>query len=256
MKDQLKLSVVQPEIIWHQVDKNINNIETLLDRADGADLIVLPEMWSTGFTMKTHLFLDSAEKALAKMKEWSVSTQACVLGTLIVEEHGNCYNRMYVCQNGEVTAQYDKRHLFAYAGEDRHFERGDKKVIIELKGWKIRLNICYDLRFPVWARNYEDYDILVYSANWPDARELAWLSLLRARAIENQAFVIGSNCYGTDAWNNDYKGNSAVFSYDGQSLTEMSPGPAVLSAQFNYNELKAFRERFPFLKDRDPVHFT
>lgn len=212
-------------------------------------------MWSTGFTMKAHLFESSTQKALDHMKKWSLDCDAAIAGSVIVKEGDYYYNRLYVTRNGEILESYDKKHLFAYSGEDRSFKAGNEKKIIDLNGWKICLNICYDLRFPVWARNYEDYDVLIYSANWPDKRNLAWSSLLRARAIENQAYVLGVNCYGEDAWHNHYSGTSMAVSYDGELITELVKGEQIIHLDLDKNSLNEFRKAFPFLQDRDPIEF-
>ena len=253
--DTLKVSIVQGSIIWHQPKENYDNFTKLINKTEDPDLIVLPEMWSTGFTMKTHLFAQEAEHACQHMQEWSKDKSCGVLGSIIVEEQGQCYNRSLLYDSGKLVAKYDKKHLFGFSGEDRNFRAGTDKCVVDFRHWKLCINICYDLRFPVWSRNYEDYDILIYSANWPDAREDAWLSLLKARAIENQSYVIGANCNGKDAWHNTYKGNSRIFSFDGQRLAHPVEGEAILSAELERNALLAFRQKFPFLNDRDPMQF-
>ena len=251
--ETLKASIVQAQIEWHKPEKNLQHFDELISNTKGSDLILLPEMWSTGFTMKAHLFQSYADPAVDLMKKWSNQTGAAVAGSLIVEEGGKNYNRLYFVHEGEVLDQYDKKHLFAYSGEDRSFQPGKEKKIVEFKSWKICLNICYDLRFPVWARNYEDYDLLFYSANWPDARNLAWSSLLRARAIENQSYVIGVNCCGNDAWHNSYSGHSMAINYDGSLCTEIDLGEQLITVELDRARLKKFRADFPFLQDRDPI---
>jgi predicted amidohydrolase len=218
-----------------------------------AELIILPEMWNTGFTMKAQLYADNAEVALAKMKEWSTLSKAAMIGSIIVKENGNYYNRLYFVDGDQIISHYDKRHLFAYSGEDRSFKAGDSRCIVDFKSWRLCLNICYDLRFPVWSRNYEDYDLLIYIANWPDKRVEAWQALLKARAIENQAYCIGCNCFGEDAWHNRYGGFSQAYAYDGRMITDNINSPAVFNLVLKKEEQLSFRKSFPFLKDRDDL---
>lgn len=252
-KDPLKVHLVQAHIRWHKPDTNLQHFNGIMQRIGESDLIVLPEMWNTGFTMKAQLYFQYADKAIESMCDWSLKIGAAVCGSLIVRNGEDYFNRFVFVSGGIVTGSYDKRHLFAYSGEDKPFTAGTEKLIIDYRGWRICPNICYDLRFPVWSRNYEDYDILIYSANWPDTREVAWTSLLRARAIENQAYVLGVNCFGTDAWHNSYKGNSRAFAYDGEQLHVDKEGEALIPLTLEKEKLSQFRKDFPFLLQRDRV---
>ena len=247
----LKVDILQGHIKWHDPQNNYKTFDRLVSESLNPDIILLPEMWSTGFTMKAHLFDSEIENSIELMKKWSVNKSSVVIGSVIAKEGDRYFNRLYCFEKGQYISHYDKRHLFGFSGEDISFDRGEKKVIAKLRSWDFCLNICYDLRFPAWSRNLEDYDVLIYSANWPDVRIDAWQSLLKARAIENQCFVLGANCYGEDAWHNRYSGHSRVLSYDGSALTANTPGEAVLSAQLNLEDMMAFRRKFPFLNDRD-----
>ncbi len=251
----LDIAVVQGQIKWHDSKANIDHFSKILGAytIEVQRLIVLPEMWSTGFTMKAEKYAYAHDAALDKMKEWSNIYSSAVMGSLIAKVDNKFYNRLYCIDNGSVIDWYDKRHLFAFAGENISFTKGNDKKIVELDGWKICLNICYDLRFPVWSRNYEDYDILLYTANWPDKRLLAWDSLLRARAIENQCYVIGANCIGRDVWNNEYSGYSKVYSFDGEALTEFTTKETIIKASLDKVTLEQFRKSFPFLNDKDQL---
>lgn len=255
MKESSDITVqlLQAKIEWHKPDKNLEHFSQLIRESGSADLIVLPEMWNTGFTMKADLYHVHAENALKSMKEWSIEYSKAIVGSHIVKEGAKIYNRLYFVADGNVLAQYDKRHLFAFSGEDRSFTSGESKVIVGYRGWKFCLNICYDLRFPVWARNYEDYDVLIYAANWPDARIEAWRSLLKARAIENQSYVLGCNCYGEDAWHNTYSGHSYLYSYDGTLMSEATHKEHLFTCRLEAEKIRAFRTKFPFLAERDTL---
>ena len=246
----LKVSLIQSQLTWHKVEFNLSQISKLVSSINEADLIVLPEMWSSGFTMKANIYHSATSNAVELMQEWAVAKQATICGSLITKDGEAYYNRLYCVGPEGVLATYDKRHLFGFAGEDRSFRGGDERQEIAINGFNIRLNVCYDLRFPVWSRNDSDYDILLYVANWPDKRIAAWQTLLRARAIENQTYVIGCNCVGEDLWSNTYSGHSAIIEPDGQYLAK-GEGEQIMSGTLALQNLKKFRKQFPFLKDRD-----
>ncbi|NNE27518.1 MAG: nitrilase family protein [Saprospiraceae bacterium] len=249
---QLTATILQAQIKWHDPQHNIDHFSELIGGVpDESDLIILPEMWSSGFTMKAHLYHDHDLSALKAMKSWSIEKEALVIGSLIVKEKEQYFNRCFLVKEGSVVAQYDKKHLFGFAGENRFFEPGNQKLIYEYKGFRLCPMICYDLRFPVWCRNVEDYDILIFSANWPDKRIDAWDSLLKSRSIENQSYVLASNCVGEDVWHNHYTGHSAGFGYDGVRLAFLAQQEGLLTVQMNKQEMLAYREALPFLKDRD-----
>jgi predicted amidohydrolase len=256
MSNTLSVATIQLPTQWHRPDLNLDTAHTEFKKLKDVDLVVLPEMWSSGFTMYAHKFHDSTSKALDLMKEWSMALDACIVGSLITKIDERYYNRMYAVVNGVVSDYYDKKHLFGLSGEDRFYDSGDKRVIIEYKSWRINLNICYDLRFPVWCRNCDDYDIAIYSSAWPDKRIDAWDILLRARAVENQCYIIGANCYGTDAWDNSYAGHSAIINYDSQILDQLVGKGGIIASTIRKDELRNYQESLPFLKDRDLFKLT
>ncbi len=247
---ELSIALVQAQISWHKVNENLEHISKLVSQINDADIIILPEMWSTGFTMMAHRYTEYTPQAIGLMQEWATQQDAIIIGSLMTKQEDKCYNRLYCVGPDGVIETYDKRHLFAFAGEDRSFSGGSIRKEIEIKGFRLRLQVCYDLRFPVWSRNDSDYDILIYVANWPDKRIDAWQTLLKARAIENQAYVIGCNCVGEDLWSNTYSGRSAILAPDGLSLAT-AEGETILHSTLSMTELQAFRTKFPFLRDRD-----
>lgn len=250
-QDSLSVSIVQAELHWHDIDANISSIQKEIEKVDKTDLILLPEMWSSGFTLSAHKCHQRTTECLELMHSWSQSKEAVVIGSLITKVDDSYVNRAYVVYPGGVTKTYDKRHLFAFAGEDRIFSRGEEQLIVDIKGWSCCVNVCYDLRFPVWSRNTTDYDILLYVANWPEKRSHAWKTLLKARAIENQCYVLGGNCVGNDAWQNEYLGNSAIISPLGEVKQTLVGQNGLLQAKLEREELREIRRKFPFLKDRD-----
>lgn len=250
--NQLKVSLLQANIAWHQPLVNLKYFDeqiSLLKKEK--QLIVLPEMWLSGYTMQAHKMYELTTIGVEKMREWALSKNATVVGSLIYKETESYYNRLFVVSEDGVQATYDKRHLFGFAGEDRVYKSGEQQLVYNLDGWRIAMNVCYDLRFPVWARNTNFYDVLLYVANWPDQRISAWNILLRARAIENQAYVLGANCFGTDAWGNSYSGHSSVLSPSGEEHKSLVDEPGWVQGMLSKEELEAFRAKFPFLKDRD-----
>ncbi len=249
---ELSVALLQSFTSWHNPQANIISIQDQLNQLNSrADIIILPEMWLTGFTMKAHQFCRDLDLGLNAMIKWSTDFKSAIIGSLITKVDDAYYNRAYVISNGEIIHSYDKKHLFAFSGEDRFYNSGNKKCIFEFNNWKICLNVCYDLRFPVWSRNIDDYDILIYCANWPDKRISAWDTLLKARAIENQCYVLGVNCTGEDAWHNTYAGHSSIVNFDGDNLELLKGRSGILTYKLNLDELQEFRNKFPFLKDRD-----
>ncbi len=248
---QLRILVVQPTLVWHSPELNIESIDKELEISADADVIILPEMWASGYTIMAHKSYMATPDCIKKMQDWAKAKNALVIGSLITKEEDRYYNRAYVVDSEGIQAYYDKRHLFGFAGEDRVFKAGDRKLLYAYKGWKLCINVCYDLRFPVWSRNTTDYDMLIYVANWPDKRISAWNTLLRARAIENQCYVIGSNCVGEDAWHNKYSGHSAIINPIGEDMAVLEGKAGLLRTEVDKDKLEAIRKTFPFLKDRD-----
>jgi len=247
----MNITTIQTNIIWEDIDSNLKNYQSKIDNIE-SDLIILPEMFTTGFTMdpKPH-----AEKMDGKTVQWMKQNASnkglAICGSIIIEEEGKYFNRfIWVNPDGSIY-HYDKKHLFPAAGEDEHYAPGNSKLIIEYKDWKICPLICYDLRFPVWSRNVEDYDVLIYVANWPSKRKLAWRSLLVARAIENQCYVIGVNRVGEDGNNLSYNGDTSLINALGETLYINSQSEDVFTTTLSKLELNKVRTQLPFLKDKD-----
>ena len=248
----MKITLIQTDLLWNDPAGNRARFEQKIAEAGSADLIVLPEMFSTGFCTQPRLAAEPlGGETLPWMKRIAQKTDCALAGSVAVEENGNYFNRFYFVKPDGSVSQYDKRHLFTYGGEHKEFTAGDKRVIVEYKGWRILLQSCYDMRFPVWSRNRNDYDLALYTANWPTSRVDAWSALLRARAIENLCYVAGINRTGTDP-NCSYCGKSALLDFKGQTLEDVEPGKeALLSAELDADALRDFRKNFPALQDAD-----
>lgn len=244
----LKISGLNLDIAWKNKSENFKNIEKYLTDIS-TDILILPEMFSTGFCMKPEEIADRNEETLYWMKNFAKQKDCAVGGSASVLEGEKYVNRFYFVEPNGNLSQYDKRHLFSYSGEDRKYTAGNEKVIVHYKGWRILLQICYDLRFPVFSRNNADYDAIFYVANWPESRIDAWQTLLKARAIENQAYVFGLNRIGRDGNHLEYPESSFCFFADGTEIS--TTHHSIVSAQFEGKKLKDFRTRFPFLSDRD-----
>lgn len=247
------VSIVQMNIAWQKPSNNRKKIEKLLKESKPADLIVLPEMFTTGFTMETDKFSETMEgETIEWMKRLSNSTRSVITGSLIIEERGRYYNRLIWMRPDGTFKHYDKRHLFRMAGEDEHFSEGNRKIFPVLKGWRICPLVCYDLRFPVWSRNQNDYDLLIYVANWPDTRRDAWNTLVQARAMENYSPVVAVNRVGQDGRGNTYSGDSVVYDEKGEKLSSLEPKvEGVEAVKLSLKGLKAYRDKFPVYLDAD-----
>ncbi|MDX5585850.1 MAG: nitrilase family protein, partial [Aureibaculum sp.] len=213
MQKHLTIALVQTDLVWENPKQNKINISNEIDAlSENMDLIILPETFTTGFTMNPYDFAETMNgEVILWLKSVATTKNTAITGSLIIKENGKYYNRLvFVFPSGEIQI-YDKRHTFTFAGEDKVFTAGDNKLIVDYRGWKICPLICYDLRFPVWARNIENYDVLLYVANWPKPRINAWNTLLKARAIENMCYCVGVNRVGVDSRGNTYTGNSAVY---------------------------------------------
>ena len=249
----LNIGLVQFDIAWENPGENMRRIETLMGQSSDLDLVILPEMWSTGFTMQPEKV---AEPAPGTALEWMI-TQArvrntAITGSISVAEGTQYFNRWYcVFPNGQMV-QYDKKHLFSYGGEDKHYTAGSSKTFIEIKGWKIMPVICYDIRFPAWCRNTDSYDLMMVVANWPVARIHHWDALLKARAIENQSYVAAVNRIGTDGNGLHYNGHSTVFDMNGQEILALGEKEGFETLALDKQLLSAYRDQFRFLQDRDP----
>lgn len=249
----MKVALLQTDIIWENPLANRLLLESeIFSCADKFDLLVLPEMFTTGFTMAAKNFAETMNgETIQWMQHIAKTTKAAVTGSLIIIENQNYYNRMvFVSPKGTIEF-YDKRHLFSLVGEDKNYTKGTEKKIIEYKNWRICLQICYDLRFPAFSRNQENYDLLLYVANWPKARNAAWNILLKARAVENMCYTIGVNRVGKDKNNNEYVGNSQCLDYLGNEVANLKEKSGLTVVKLKRDEILKIREKFPFLEDQD-----
>jgi len=254
----LNVCVIQSELFWQDKSANLKMFSEKIDRIDGnPHIIVIPEMFTTGFTMQPQDFAETMDgPGLEWMRETASKKRCVVTGSMIVEEAGSYYNRLiWMLPSGEFGV-YDKRHLFSYAGEHEAYSAGNKKLVASVNGWKINLQICYDLRFPVWTRQpvepEKQYDLLINVANWPEKRRDAWSTLLKARAIENQCFVVGVNRVGTDGNGHAYSGDSMVLDPTGKILYHQEFKEDIHICTLEKEVVTEVRNHFPFLKDADP----
>ena len=255
----LHISLIQSSLFWEDKGANLDMLAQKIKAIEQpTEIIVLPEMFNTGFSMQPEKLAETMEGPTVDwMRRLSFEKRAIITGSLIIEEAGHFYNRLiWMLPNGQL-GYYDKRHLFAFAGEDQHYTGGNKRLIASVKGWKINLQICYDLRFPVWARHQakedsdKEYDVLLYVANWPEKRNHAWKTLLTARAIENQCFTIGVNRVGLDGNNIAHSGDSMVVGPLGEILYHCAYEEDVFHISLQKEEVNNTRDRFPFWKDAD-----
>jgi predicted amidohydrolase len=254
----LSITTIQTNLIWEEKSTNLRLIEEKIKGIqEKTEIVVLTEMFSTGFSMKPELLAEEMNgETIEWMKRVSAENSIILTGSAIIHENGKFYNRLiWMLPNGQY-GHYDKRHLFAYADENRHYSSGNKRLIASVKGWKVNLQVCYDLRFPAWARQQSteagpEYDVLIYVANWPERRSHAWKTLLCARAIENQCYVVGVNRVGTDGNNIYYSGNSLVIDPTGQVLYHMADQEDVSTIALQREVLDEVRRKFPFWKDAD-----
>lgn len=269
MKASLNLCLIQYDILWENPSANRLKLETYFQEIENStDVIILPEMFTTGFSMNPKPIAETMDgTTLNWMLDWSKKLDAAICGSLVITENGNHYNRfVFVTPQGKVDS-YDKRHRFMMAGEGEHYTAGESRVLIEYLGWKILPQICYDLRFPVYARNTVDYDVLLFVANWPKTRIAAWDALLTARAIENMAYCIGVNRVGLDGNGHNYVGHSAVYDVLGADCTtskghldkdkmsndkpDFKVEEGIIPVTLSKSLITTTRSKLPFLEDRD-----
>ncbi len=252
MNIPLNISLIQPNTVWHDTTANIAIVDRMISSLTDSELIILPEMWNTGFSMTPEPLATTMDGIVVKqMQTWAAEKSAMIGGSVIIEENGKYYNRFLLVDQSGPVVTYDKKHLFTLAGEHKAYSVGHQQVTHQFRDWNIHLNVCYDLRFPVWSRNTTGYDLLIYVANWPSPRHHAWRTLLQARAIENQCFVIGVNRSGSDPNGHTYLGGSTVIDYKGNHLLEMDATENTASIAIDKSQLLTFRSKLDFLSDRD-----
>ncbi len=262
----MRLTIVQSALIWENPAANRAMLSQKLAPLRGlSDLVVLPEMFSTGFSMNAAALAEPMDGATMQwLRQTAAELDAAAAGSFICSENGKFHNRLVFMRPSGHFDFYDKKHLFSMAGESERFSAGKKRLTLEWRGWRICPLICYDLRFPVWSRNSPGsfasgmepvYDLLLYVANWPTRRAHHWRSLLTARAIENQAFVAGVNIVGKDGNGLEYAGDSAIIDFSGQAIFQISEREGVFTAELSLEDLQQYRQQLPFLQDGDVFHF-
>jgi omega-amidase len=254
MTDQLHVVGIQADLFWENPTKNIAAFEEKINRlTENTDLVVLPEMFTTGFTMNPKNIAETIDgNTISWMQKIAVKKQLAITGSIVIHKNNKYYNQLvFVHPTGKIET-YSKRHSFTLAGEDKVYTSGSEKLIVTYKGWKICPLICYDLRFPVWTRNTENYDLLLFMANWPVKRIKAWDTLLKARSIENMCYTIGVNRTGLDANNYNYSGNSLITDYLGEEISNLPKNKVgIVSATINKKSQNTLREKLGFLNDMD-----
>lgn len=249
----MKISIIQSSLFWENPTANRNYFDKKINSiTEKVDLIVLPEMFTTGFTMNPSVVAETMKgETVLWLQSLAKAKNSAITGSIVITENNNYYNRLlFVFPSGEIQF-YDKRHLFTLAGESKVYTKGNQKLIVEYLGWRICPLICYDLRFPVLARNVEDYDVLLYVANWPKPRINAWDILIQARSVENLCYTIGVNRTGFDNNNNEYVGHSQVVDFLGNYILEPMESESVFNIVLNKEKLVETRNKLGFLNDRD-----
>jgi len=254
MQDNLKIVIIQSDLIWENPTENRNIFSKKIESiSEKVDLILLPEMFTSGFTMTPENTFETMQGETIKWMLKIASEKDCAIGgSIVIKDNNTFFNRFVFAKPNGTVETYDKRHTFTLAGEDKIYQAGTEKLIIDYRGWRICPLICYDLRFPVWARNVEDYDLLIYVANWPKPRINAWDALLKARAIENMSYCVGVNRIGTDNSNHEYTGHSAIYDGLGKQLTSFNDNEeGVMIISLKKSHLNDIRSKLKFLADRD-----
>lgn len=248
----LKLSLLQQPLVWLDGEANLAHFDALLPALTGRDLIVLPEMFTTGFAMQAPDSALPESRVIEWLHAWAQKLDAMVGGSVALATENGAVNRFLLVEPQGKVHFYDKRHLFRMAGEHNFYVAGERRDIVEWRGWRILPQVCYDLRFPVWSRNQQDYDLVLYVANWPAPRSRHWSALLTARAIENQAYVAGCNRVGDDDNGHHYSGDSVIINPQGEDLARAEPNAiTVINAELSLDALQQYREAFPAWRDAD-----
>jgi len=254
MQDTINIAIIQSSLIWENPEENRFNFSKKIESiTNHVDLILLPEMFTSGFTMTPENVFETMDGSTIKwLQKFSKEKQAAIGGSLVIKEHGNFYNRFVFVKPDGTIDTYDKRHTFTLAGETDVYKAGTEKIIIDYKGWKLCPLVCYDLRFPVWARNVENYDVLIYVANWPKPRINAWDALLKARAIENMCYCVGVNRVGVDNNNHEYSGHSVTNDGLGNLLTSLKNNNEDIEVvTLDKKHISTIRNKLKFLDDMD-----
>jgi predicted amidohydrolase len=250
MQAKFNINILQYDIS-NNISENIFKLKKFFVNANTDSIIVLPEMFNTGFNFDIELVnWEDLSDSLDFLKQKSKELNSLIMASSLYEDNGNFYNRLFAFESGKLVHTYDKRHLFCLSEEKKKITKGKTNSCFNYKGIKIKTQICYDLRFPVWVRNDENYDLLIYTANWPASRNMHWESLLKARAIENQSFTIACNRIGRDTTNVNHIGNSLIFNANGDKLVS-SEKEELIKYEIDFSEQSKIRERFPFLEDKD-----
>jgi len=249
----MKIALIQAPLVWENPKANRAYFEEKIKSvSEEIDLIVLPEMFTTGFTMEPKNLWETMDgETIMLLKNLAKAKDVAITGSLIIKENDKLFNRLVFVFPSGIVEKYDKRHLFSLAGEEEIYTSGKDKLIVEYRGWKICPLICYDLRFPVFARNVEEYDLLIYAANWPTQRIHAWNTLLKARAVENMAYTVGVNRIGEDDNGYPHIGHSQVIDFLGEYVLEPQESEAIFTVALDKKELEEAREKYGFLSDRD-----
>ncbi len=258
----MRLTIIQSSLIWENPDQNRADFSRKMAALAGqTDLVVLPEMFTTGFSMRADTLAETMDgPTMQWLASQASSLQSAITGSFICREGGQHFNRLVFMRPDGTFDLYDKKHLFGLAGESEHYAPGNKRLITEWKGWRICPLVCYDLRFPAWSRNttvaisgdmQQPYDLLLYVANWPARRAQHWRSLLAARAIENQAFTVGVNMVGKDGNGLDYSGDSTIIDFGGAVICQISGQEDTITAELSLAQQQYYRQQLPFLRDAD-----
>ena len=252
----MNVTLIQTDLFWEDIDNNLKMFDEKITIIKDTNLIILPEMFTTGFSMNVNILSETMNgKTIKWMLDWARVKNAVIAGSIIIKENNLFYNRFIWAEPNGGIKYYDKKHLFSMANEDQSYSPGNQKIIIEYLGWKICPLICYDLRFPIWNRNLEDYDIAIYVANWPEKRANHWKSLLMARAIENQCYVLAVNRIGIDGKGLNYNGDTSIIDPTGDIIFQKSNEESTYQYLLKKEELQNIRKNLPFLKDRDQLVF-
>ena len=251
--EKLSIHLIQVALVWENKEENLKTIQLEIEKLpNSADLVILPEMFSTGFTMKTNLVAETMTgKTVEWMKKMAAKFDIALVGSIVIDDEGKFYNRLLFISKDGILETYDKRHLFSYAGENEVYTAGKERKIINYKGWNICLQICYDLRFPVFIRNHGEYDLMLFVANWPESRILAWDTLLKARAIENICYVAGVNRVGNDKHKYYHNGHSQLIDYLGENLIQPQEEVGTFQFTIEMPPLLEMRKKLGFLNDAD-----